>query len=804
MFRESVLPHMKRLKMIFALINRHLAARPLFWHILVFIVGMIIGRLIGLPLIFVIILLVFSLFLAVWGLRRGRYLLLLLFALTAGIFWLMTSVASQAVFPIAGGNDVEISGMALSNAMDKDEESYSFYLDVKSINGSKPENDLKVLVYGNDQQKINYGDILDINGYILRQRIFGNQNAFDYGQYLQHQGISATVSTAYGGSIIKTGEGGYAPLRWIGWVHARLDQSFEQVGGRQGVFLAGIFLGEKSELSAQEKETLIETGIYHAFSVSGLHVGYILAIGMLCFGSMRRHRYLRLIVVGIMLVFYAALSGMVAPVIRSVIMGLLALAALAFDEKADIYTSLAVSALVCLLWHPLWLFDSGFQLSFVSVLGIAYLLPFFRELLPSGGRIKKLLRDSFAVTFAASWASMPLIAYYFYNASFIGWLLSPTLLLLVGLAVMLCFAASLLVLGSVFIATLPLYGAGALMSLVYRVADWAAALPGGHILTGRPPLYLLFIYYAALIILPLKLTKKEPSRRLRTAMAMFFPLLIILGGALGINNATTSAYFSGDTLEVTFLDVGQGDSILIVTPEGNTLLIDGGGSRDSDFIGENVLVPYLNSRGIGQIDMVIASHPDIDHIGGLKSVFNKCSVDYLLTADCFSDTMQKELEGWAEKADADIIYTCQGKKYLLEPDLYLFVYSPPAGRMYGEEDSNNGSIVCKLSYHDIDFLFTGDIEKEGLRQIIAPSLASEVLKIPHHGSGNCYDKEFYESVAPQAVVISVGANNSFGHPAAKVVEYWQEKKISLYRTDLNGAISFFSDGRSLEVQTYID
>jgi len=790
--------------MIFALINQHLAARPLFWHVLVFVVGMIIGHLIGLPLIFVIILLTFSLFLAVWGLRRGKYLLLFLFALTAGIFWVMTSDASQVVFPIAGGNNVEISGMALSNAMDKAEESYSFYLHVESINGAKPENNLKVLVYGNDGQKISYGDILDIQGYILRQRIFGNQNAFDYGQYLQHQGISATVSTAYGGSIVKTGEGGYALLRWTGWVHARLDQAFGQVGGRQGVFLAGIFLGEKSELSAQEKETLIDTGIYHAFSVSGLHVGYILAIGMLCIGSMRRHRYLRLIVVGIMLVFYAVLTGMAAPVTRSLIMGLLALGALAFDEKADIYTSLAVAALICLLWHPLWLFDSGFQISFVSVLGIAYLLPFFRELLPSGGRIKKLLRDSFAVTFAASWASMPLIAYYFYNASFIGWLLSPTLLLLVGLAVMLCFASSILVLGSVFIATLPLYGAGALMSLVYRVADWAATLPGGHILTGRPPLYLLLIYYAALLILPLRLTTKEPPRRLRAAMAVFFPLLIILGGVMGINNATSSAYLRGDILEVTFIDVGQGDSALIVTPQGNTLLIDGGGSRDSDFIGENVLLPYLNSRGINHINMVIASHPDIDHVGGLKSVFRKCSVDYLLTADAYSDSMQKVLEGWAGEADTDIIYSCQGKKYLLEPGLYLSVYSPPAGRMYSEKDSNNGSIVCKLSYRDIDFLFTGDIERETMSNITNSSLEAEILKIPHHGSGNCYDADFYENVAPQAVVISVGENNSFGHPAAKVVEYWREKNIPLYRTDLNGAISFFSDGYSLEVQTYID
>lgn len=795
---------MKRSKMIFASISRQLTARPLFGHVLVFVLGMVIGHLTRLPLLFVIVLLAFSVILAVWGLRRGKYLLLFLFALTAGIFWVVTNDASQVVFPISGGGDVELSGMALGNAVDKDEESYSFYLQVESINGERPENKLKVLVYGNDEQKINYGDILNIRGYILRQRAFGNQNAFDYGQYLRRQGISATVTTAYGGSIVKTGEGGWPLLRGTGWLHARLDQAFEQVGGRQGVFLAGIFLGEKSELSAEEKETLVDTGIYHAFSVSGLHVGYILAIGMICFGSRRRHRYLRLIVVGMMLVFYALLAGMEAPVIRSVIMGLLALAALAFDEKADIYTSLAVSALICLLWHPLWLFDSGFQLSFVSLLGIAYLLPFFRELLPSGSRIGNLLRDSFAVTFAASWAAMPLIAYYFYNASFIGWLLSPTLLLLVGLAVMLCFAASILTLGSVFIATLPLYGAGALMSLVYKVADWAAALPGGHILTGRPPLYLLFIYYAALLILPLKLTKKELPLVLRAAMAVFFPLLIVLGGVLGLNNAATSVYLAGDILEVVFLDVGQGDSVLILTPQGNTLLIDGGGSRDSDFIGESVLVSYLKSRGIGHIDMVIASHPDIDHIGGLKSVFKECSVDYLLTADVFKNTSQKELEGWAREAGTHIVYTFQGRKYLLEPDLYLSIYSPPAGRIYGEEDSNNGSLVCKLSYRDIDFLFTGDIEKEAMKDISNVSLEAEVLKIPHHGSINCYDNDFYESVAPQAVVISVGANNSFGHPADKVVEYWKGKDIPLYRTDQNGAVSFFSDGRSLEVQTYID
>jgi len=192
------------------------------------------------------------------------------------------------------------------------------------------------------------------------------------------------------------------------------------------------------------------------------------------------------------------------------------------------------------------------------------------------------------------------------------------------------------------------------------------------------------------------------------------------------------------------------------------------------------------------------------HVGGLQAVLSECSVDYLLTADVYSDTMQTELEGWATQEGADIIYTCRGKKYLLEPGLYLTVYSPLAGRMYKEEESNNGSLVCKLSYQNIDFLFTGDIEKEGLSEITNSNMAAEVLKIPHHGSVNCCDKEFYESVAPQAVVISVGADNSFGHPSPEVVEYWKRKNIPLYRTDLDGEISFFTDGRSLEVQTYID
>ena len=278
----------------------------------------------------------------------------------------------------------------------------------------------------------------------------------------------------------------------------------------------------------------------------------------------------------------------------------------------------------------------------------------------------------------------------------------------------------------------------------------------------------------------MKLGQKKKYKLAAIGLLLAALLVLLLPGWAARSNG----------FQLTVLDVGQGDALL-VSADGYNVLIDGGG-RPADITGmaEQVVIPYLKAQGIGRLDLVFNTHPDTDHIGGLFAVLDELRVDYLAVFRGYlANERQEQLLALAETKEVPVLAVAAGEVFQFSDDFRIEVLGPAAMAEFGPEQVNNGSLVLRISYQDFDVLTCGDLQGEQLQMAVAGLDCGEieVLQLPHHGSRYSYDESWYAGFAPQAVFISVGRGNSFGHPGQAVVEYWQGRGVPIWRTDLQGS-----------------
>ncbi len=264
------------------------------------------------------------------------------------------------------------------------------------------------------------------------------------------------------------------------------------------------------------------------------------------------------------------------------------------------------------------------------------------------------------------------------------------------------------------------------------------------------------------------------------------------------SDETSSFSIPSGEMQVHFINVGQGDSALIVT-EDKTILIDSGETE----YGKTV-IEYIEKLGISKLDIIIGSHPHSDHIGSMSQVVDKFDVDELIlpkmTKDMIPDTVcYTNLIRSADKKKAKISYVRGGEKLEISDGCRIDILAPVSDY----DDLNNYSIVCKLIHGENSFLFTGDIETSAEYDIVesGAELNVDVLKVPHHGSATSSSYKFLKTVRPTYIVISVGSPNDYGHPNKAVYDRYKEFNCKRYRTDVNGNIVFKSDGVKLTIET---
>ena len=656
---------------------------------------------------------------------------------------------------------------------------------------------IKVTAYG--ARKVEYGDELLLQGTLALPPGLRNPGGFNYRDYLANHNVFALLQVKEKDALHKKGSGAFLISKIFKFKQKLRKLIFANLEGHEANLLSAILLGERSGLPQDIKDQFIKTGTIHILAISGLHVGLIAFILVSLFRFLRFNRKLTFILTIFVLIAYAALSGARPSVVRATIMAVIVLFGLLLNREIRIYNSLGLAALIILISNPRHLFDSGFQLSFLSVISIVCFTPKIEKLFPvASNRFLLYLIKAFSVSLAAWIGIAPLTAYYFNIVTPVAVLANlvviPFLFLVVSVGIsFLIFAYLWLPLGAVF-------GQSCWLSLVglTRMTMFISKIPLGFFHCPQPGILFFCAYYALLLLV-------FNYKKLNISSGKIAIILAIVANVL-----IWRPVFEGfpDRLRVTFLDVGQGDAMFIEFPYSyDTMLIDGGPAGASD-AGRRIILPFLWNKGINKINLVVLTHPDNDHVGGLASVLKNIKVNYV-----FDNGMPKDSISYNDYRAALTNRVKHYQRIKREekisgfPQVSLFVINPPEPLLTATTaDTNNNSVVLKIVYKDISFLFCGDIEEEAMQKLLpyAPILKSTVLKVPHHGSDEKEAEDrLLKAVSPQVAVISVGSNNRFGLPAKEVVESLKYLGAKVYKTGDSGAITVSTDGRKIWVKTMV-
>ena len=670
-----------------------------------------------------------------------------------------------------------------------------------------------------------YGDMLLVTGKLETPPRLDD---FDYKGYLAHQGIYSTMLYP---KIETLEEGkGFKPLVWVYSLRNRLSQTMAEVLPEPQASLAqGIILGKRGTIPSPLRDDFTRTGTAHLLAISGLHLsivaGILLSLGIWLFGR-RRYTYIWLALGVIWL--YAILTGMHPPVVRAAIMVSLFLTAELLGRQRSAITALAFAAAVMVGISPQILWTAAFQLSFLAMAGLIFIFPPLQAVgrravnatLGEDGpavRIANIATDSFSVTLGAVIAVWPLIAHYFGVVSFVGPL--ATFLALPALPGIIIIGV---LAGGLGLIALPIaYPIGWLawlfLSYMLLVVNGFAALPISAIEVGSVDTNLIAGYYFALaIVIWLNSNRQKLANLMPKATAwlksgatksfnlsklpkrwIIPPLLVI-----AILVSVAAATMPDENLHVSFLDVGEGDAILIQTPTHQDILVDGGPSPQAISLGLGKKLPFWDRT----IDLVILTHPHADHLTGLLEVLHRYEVKQVLYPDLDYDSPLYD-EWLLLLKEKDIKHTIAqaGQQIDLGEGVVIEVLNPQNPLLTDtESDIDNNGVVLHLSMGDACFLLTADIFWEAEFELIAhrANLRSTVLKVAHHGSDTSTTEEFLAVVNPQVAVISAGAEDRFGHPSPEVMERLTEivGADKIYLTSESGTIEFTTDGERLWVE----
>ncbi|MBA7484156.1 ComE operon protein 3 [subsurface metagenome] len=651
---------------------------------------------------------------------------------------------------------------------------------------------------------------------------------FDYKGYLAHQGIYSTMLYPKI-EILDRGQG-TAPLQWVYSLRNRLSQTLATILPEPQASLAqSIILGIRGNIPAQVKADFSRSGTAHLLAISGLHLsiiaGILLSLGIWLLGK-RRYLYIWLALGTIWL--YALITGMHPPVVRAAIMVSLFLSAELLGRQRSAFTALAFAAAVMVVISPQILWDASFQLSFLAMSGLIFIFPPLQALgrravtatIGESGpaaTTANIITDSFSVTLGAIIAVWPLIAYYFGIISFVAPL--ATFLALPALPGIIILGALAGILGFIALPIAQVVGWLAWLCLSYMlvVVSGLAAFPLSSLDVASVEINFAGTYY---LILALAIWLNSHRRQAGTLTSVksginkignftaslpkkwvIPPLLII-----AILVSFTAATMPDDKLHLSFLDVGQGDAILI--QKGNQqILVDGGPSPQAIGIELGKKLPFWDRT----IELMVLTHPSADHVTGLVEVLNRYKVKQVLYPDLdFKSDIYDEWLRLLKEKNIEHTIAQAGQQIDLGEGVIIKVLSPPRPPLTDtESDIDNNGVVLRISLDKVSFLLTADIMWEGEFELIArrADLNSTVLKVGHHGSATSTTPEFLAVVSPQLAVISVGADNRFGHPSHEVMERLREKlgAEGIYQTydgetEEHHTIEFITDGERLWVK----
>jgi len=712
------------------------------------------------------------------------------------------------------------------------------------------------------------GDEVTVLTQAKRPQVFRDEGAFDRRAYLATQGIDL-VSTLRSPELIDRLS---AAPRTAGTVlaHARrelreeVDRLFD---GRPEVaaVLRAMLLGDRSFVERDEAVDFQKTGVFHVLVVAGLHVG-ALAFFLYWLGrKLRLSRAATMVFTLTLLFAYVAVIEQRPPVLRAALMTAIVVLGSLFYRRLDVLNSAAIAALALLVARPLALRDPSFQLTFLAIGCIAGLAapwlernvqPYARALRgwrdvtrdaahePRAAQFRIDLRsiaswfsarlplriaaplanvlacgigftlrawELMVLTLALQIGMLPLMARDFHRITLAAPFANLAAVPLTGIVVPLGFltlGSAVLFPGLAKLLTVPLASITlALLHIVHwfaRLSKWSYRIPGPHS-------WIVIAFFIFALLLAATLRFAHPWQR-RIASGLGGGLLAC---SLLIALFPFSPVWSAEKLEMSVLDVGQGDSLFVVSPRGKTMLIDGGGAfggfagqsgRGID-PGEEAVSAYLWSRGFQKLDVVALTHAHQDHLGGLTAILENFRVGRLWIGREVSSPALAKLEQMARGRKIPIEHETRANRFAWDDVEGKFFWPDTASADPSAGAKNDDSLVLRLRYQERAVLLPGDAEKEAEREMLSESgqdsLRAEVLKIGHHGSRNSTTPEFLAAVKPRLAIISVGEDNPYGHPNAELLERLARAGVRVLRTDRDGAVHILMDGRGLEVSCFL-
>lgn len=641
-------------------------------------------------------------------------------------------------------------------------------------------------------------DKIKVSARLLPQKGFRNFKNPSLDMYLKTQGIHNRASTKSPLLVEKIGDGKkYLPLRLLSYIRQKLQQKIEDHFSSpeddslspQGSVLEALLLGERGRIPSRVTRSLQKAGLYHLFAISGAHIAIISFLLFSVFRLFRVPTRVSFLLLILFLVFYAFLVEGRPSVIRATIMTLAFLLGKLIWRDVNLINTISVSAFILLLINPLSLFSLGFELTFAATFSIILFFPKIIKYLP---KLPLRISEVFAVSLTAQLGVLPFMVSSFNRVTFSSLILNLAALPLLGLIMASGYIFLPLSFVSSSFAQLLAKEINFLINLLVNSSHLFDSLSFISYRIPTPHLFTIIGYFLFLYLLLL-----SPRIKRQKLIGLLCFLLFV---AVLISYPFPSI---SRNLKLTFIDVGQGDSILVEFPGKKKMLIDGGGIPEETFdIGESVVSPFLWDKGIKKIDYLILTHAHPDHINGLKAVAKNFKIgEYWESLIPLKSKPYAEFKGLLPRSVLQ-------KRFFrdhthLEGDVRIEVLHPKQGNPYVQTVSNDQSLVLRITYDQISFLLTGDIGINAEGEILenVNEIKSQVLKSPHHGSNSSSSTTFLQRIAPRIVVITVGEGNRYGLPDQEVLEKYWQIGANIYRTDLHGAVEISSDGQRISIRT---
>jgi len=643
-----------------------------------------------------------------------------------------------------------------------------------------------------DLRAFNRGDRVEIAARIDARQ--PNRNFFPnpYENYLLYKSIHFSAFSKSAQLVLRTAKANLfwrAIGAWRGRIRGRIEARY-LAGGvlrPQGVFLEATILGDRGRLENGEQELLIGSGVFHMLAISGANIAIL---ALLCLWLCRRLRLglkTRYALTSLLLLLFLTVSGFDISAQRAVFMALLLFAGRVWFMDVQLSNIISFCGLLLLALNPAQFLDPGFILTFalttVLLVGRRIFLPLLRFL-------PRYAAELLAANLSATLMALPLSLFFFQRYAFAGFF-TGILLAPLAAAITACGALLLLLVwlptNAAALAMLP---AGICLDLFFKISRWFYDHFSLSIFRPSPPLILLAVI--GLLFFAVSLKRLKIRHRLAAAL--------LLAAVLCYISFPPAPYRPG-RLEAYFLDVGQGDSGVVVFPGGDALLIDGGGASFSDFqAGRRLVLPFLLQKRI-HVRWVAATHYHPDHARGLSEILPILAPEELwLSSAATDDDFYKQL--LAARPEKTLVRKIQRGFVKNSGDCSITCLFPPQF-IDALQSDNNDSMVLRVSDKRHSFLFCGDIEKSVEAELatdLGPSLASTVIKIPHHGSGTSSTSLFLDQVKPEMAVISCPAYSSFGFPNAGVVERLKQRRVRWLTTARRGGIMIASSPSGLEIE----